>query len=165
MTIFVTLIAALLGLLAAFSAAWISRSVKISEFRQKWIDELRGDIAAYIGLAEKWYRKWDEINFLPSEEKEKRERNEAFPISNDAMVILWRIKLRINSEQNEHKQQDEEFLQSLDDLLNPGKAVHSWRELAKVAVEKSRKLLKREWEVAKKVQIPCRANFHFECKK
>jgi hypothetical protein len=49
MTLLTTLVAALLGLLAAFAAAWISRSVKISEFRQKWIDELRSDIAATSG--------------------------------------------------------------------------------------------------------------------
>jgi hypothetical protein len=77
------------------------------------------------------------------------------------MVILWRIKLRINPEQNPYKQEDEEFLQSLDDLLNPGKAVSSWRSLADTAVEKSRKLLKREWEVTKKVQVPHPANFMF----
>jgi len=165
MTFFPTLVAALLGVLAAFTAAWISRSVKISEFRQKWIDELRSDIATYLGLAEKWHRKWDEINLLPSEETEKREREEAFPIANDAMVVLWRIKLRINPEKNDFQKQDEEFIQSLVDMLNPGQAFPSWRALADVAVEKSRKLMKREWEVTKRVQLPCPRDFDFQCRK
>ena len=80
-----------------------TQSIKISEFRQKWIDDLRNDISAYVGAAEKWFRKWDEINPLPSEKKEKREREDLFPIANDARVILHRIKLRFNPEDNPDK--------------------------------------------------------------
>jgi len=181
MTIFVTLIAALLGLLAAFAAAWISRSVKISEFRQTWIDELRNDIAAYVGEAEKWFRKWEEINtpqseemsVLYSKEKERRYRTELFPIANDAGVILQRIKLRFNPEvdtkANPDKAQDDAFLKSLYDLINPNvdpsNTWSAWQELADDAVEKARKILKREWEVTKKVQIPCLSDFELLCKK
>lgn len=162
--VFVTLIVALLGFLAAFAAAWISRSVKISEFRQKWIDALRGDIAAYIGKSEQWYSKWDEFNSLPVEEHNEKEKlyREAFPIANEAMVIFWRIKLRINPLENPYKQEDDEFLKSLADLLNSAEDLSAWRSMADTAIEKSRKLLKREWQVTKKVQIPRPANFEFE---
>ncbi len=98
-------IAAIITAFAAITAAWIARSIKISEFRQKWIDDLRNDISAYVGTADKWFRKWEEINSLPSEERERRERDEVFPIANEAAVILWRIKQRFNPEINPHKSQ------------------------------------------------------------
>jgi hypothetical protein len=163
-------IAAIITAFAAVTAAWIARSIKISEFRQKWIDDLRNDISAYVGAADKWFRKWEEINPLPSEEKERRERDEVFPIANKAAVILWRIKQRFNPEINPYKSQDDEFLKSLEGLLNPGNvapgnARPSWQDLADDAVEKARKILKREWEVTKKVQIPCPSDFELRCRK
>jgi len=169
-TAIIAVIAAVIAAGAAITAAWISRSIKISEFRQKWIDDLRNDISAYVGVAEEWFRKWEEINPLPSEEKERRARDEEFQIANKAGVILWRIKQRFNPEINPYKSQDDEFLQSLVDLLNPGKVAPgnigpSWQHLADDAVEKARKILKREWEVTKKVQIPCPSDFELRCRK
>jgi hypothetical protein len=171
MTIFVTLIVALLGLLAAFTAAWISRSVKISEFRQKWIDELRNDISAYVGVAEKWFRKWDEINSITSEESKepsevseergRRDREELFPIYNKACVILQRIKLRLNAKEPEHN-----LLQKdLQDLIHRPPPGTAWQQLRDEAVEKARKVLKDEWEETKKVQLPCPSDFKLLCKK
>src|SRR5271166_5455101 len=121
MTLLQAVLVAIFGFIAAFAAAWISHSAKISEFRQAWIDGLRKDIATYLGLAERWLRKWEEINLFPSEEKGRREREELFPIANQARVVLGRIRMRINPEPNPNKRQDDELLQSLEDLLNPGK--------------------------------------------
>ncbi|MGO9768037.1 MAG: hypothetical protein ACLPSW_00485 [Roseiarcus sp.] len=169
-TTFNGILAIIIAAGAALTAAWISRSIKISEFRQKWIDDLRNDISAYVGAAEKWFRKYEEINPLLSREKEQRERAELFPIANDARVILQRIKLRFNPEDNPDKAQDDAFLQSLDDLINPGKVAPgntwaSWQALADDAVEKARKILRREWKVTKKVQIPCPSDFQLLCRK
>jgi hypothetical protein len=55
-TAFNGILAIIIAAGAALTAAWISRSIKISEFRQKWIDDLRNDISAYVGAAEKWFR-------------------------------------------------------------------------------------------------------------
>jgi len=171
-TAFNGILAIIIAAGAALTAAWISRSIKISEFRQKWIDDLRNDISAYVGAAEKWFRKWEEINTLHSEEKERLYRIELFPISNKARVILHRIKLRFNPgvdpEDNHDKIQDDDFLKSLDDLINPNvdprNTWSDWDKLANDAVEKARKILKREWEVTKKVQIPCPSDFKLICK-
>jgi len=151
-------VAAFIAAIAVLTAAWISHSAKISEFRQAWINDLRRDISDYVGAAEKWFRKWDEINHSPSNEKEIRERDEAFPIANAARVILWRIRLRLNPRKNPSKAQDDRFLQSLDDLLNPGKVASpnsdsSWLHLANHAVEQGRDILKREWEVTKRFPL------------
>ncbi|VTZ28121.1 conserved hypothetical protein [Methylocella tundrae] len=162
--IFATLIVALLGLLAAFTAAWISRSVKISEFRQKWIDELRNDISTYVGAAEEWFRKWDEINSIPfeeSEERGRRDREELFPIYNKACVILQRIKLRLNAKEPDHN-----LLQNdLQDLIHCPPPGTAWQQLRDEAVEKARKVLKDEWEETKKVELPCPSDFKLLCKK
>lgn len=153
--------AAAIALLAALAAAWIAHSAEISEFREKWLDGLRRDTSDYIGAAEIWYRKWDEINDLPNTEKQVRERDEVYPIANAASVILWRIRLRINPRENQFRAQDEAFLDALGDLLNPGKVdprnrQSSWHKMADEAVEKGREILKREWEVTKRLPIPFR---------
>lgn len=160
-------IAAVVAASAGIAAAWISRSIKISEFRQRWINDLRSDISAYVGAAEKWFRKYEEINSLPSEERGLRERDELFPIANDARVILRRIKLSFNPEDNPFKTKDDEFLQSLQDLIRPAPGVSepawsSWQECADKAVERARKILKREWEVTKKVRLPHPSDFEFQ---
>jgi hypothetical protein len=61
--------AAIITAVAAITAAWISRSIKIAEFRQAWINALRADIATYVGIAEKRFRKWQEIKDISSEKK------------------------------------------------------------------------------------------------
>ncbi|KRQ09157.1 hypothetical protein AOQ71_21240 [Bradyrhizobium manausense] len=146
------------GILAQVISGRLSRSVKISEFRQKWIDSLRDDVAAYIGATHKWVRKYEEINAIVAfEEKSKKEREEFLPLQNDALVILSRIKLRINPLKNRYKKEDDAFLRALDKLLDLGKLEPSetptievgWRKGADDAIELARKILKREWEVTK----------------
>jgi hypothetical protein len=144
--------------LVVLAAAWITHSAKISEFRSTWINELRRDIADYVGAADKWFRKWDELNHLSPDERLVRERDELFPITNGARVILWRIRLRINPRENEHKAEDDALLHNLLELLNPG-AIDprnpevSWLNLADGAVEQAREILKREWEVTKRFPL------------
>ena len=105
---------------AANMAANFSYSNKISEFRQEWINDLRNDIADYISAAERWCRKWDEIN--EAADKPMREREEAFPLSLAARTILNRVKLRFNPRaDNPDKIADDLFLKSLLDLLDPNK--------------------------------------------
>lgn len=151
-------VAAIVAALALLTAAWISHSLKISEFRQAWINDLRQDAAKFVGAAEKWFRKWDELNGSDPNAKEARERAELFPVANEARAILWRIRLRFNPRPNRYKPEDDAFLQSLDDLLNPGKVAPlnleaSWLRLADDAVERGRRILKREWEVAKRFPL------------
>jgi hypothetical protein len=142
---------------ASIIAGRISNATKIAEFRQAWIDKLREDIAKYVGAVHQWIRKYEELNDLPSSEhKREKERNELFPIANKARVILWRIRMRLNPRENENKAEDDAFLASLLDLLDPGKlpAGHqteaAWMNSADQVVEQAREILKREWEVTKR---------------
>ena len=157
MTFATWLIGILLAIFVAFVAPWISHSTKISEFRQAWINDLRSDIAEYVRLTEKWFRAYSEINDLTDPiVKGDRERNELFPLDNEAKVILYMIRLRFSPRDNQNKIEDDRFLQSLDDLLNPGRYAPpqpdiSREKLANSSVEQAREILKREWEVTKKI--------------
>lgn len=145
------------AIFGAIIAGWLSRRTKISEFRQAWINDLRKDIADFIGVSEQWILKWDELNCLDSmEERSKRIENESRPLANQARVILYRIQLRFNprEKKNKNKTNDDAFLSSLDDLLAPNKLLpdqlmHSWHLLATRSINLGRELLKREWEVTK----------------
>jgi hypothetical protein len=90
-------------------AAWLTRLLKISEFRQAWINALRDDLAAYLGATQKWFHAYSR-----GEEEWK-----LFSMGNEASVILYRIKLRFNPNENKFKQQDDDFLAALDEIKNP----------------------------------------------
>jgi|GEM_PF-4393143 hypothetical protein len=148
------------AVVAAIISGRLSRSIKISEFRQAWINDLRKDVADYVGAAHKWFRKYEQLNDIEADrqdEKTRMEREELLPIHNEALVILSRVKLRINPRKNPYKRDDDDFLTALDNLLNPGKLTPSdvspletrWLTLANEAVEKARAILKREWEITK----------------
>ncbi len=67
------------GVLAQVISGRLSRSVKISEFRQKWIDSLRDDVAAYVGATHRWVRKYEDINAtVEFEEKDKKTKKSSF---------------------------------------------------------------------------------------
>ncbi len=149
--------AAVITAAASFTSAYISHEIKISEFRQAWINDLRKDIADYTGAAEKWFQKYNEINPHKTEHDiwVRRIREELIPIANEANVLLRRIRLRINPRDNSNKVADDEFLQSLANLIDPQKLDHrhlvsSWEKLTGDAVERGREILKREWEVTKR---------------
>lgn len=134
----------------AIVAAWLTRRTKISEFRQAWINDLRNDIADYIGASDRWMNARNELN-TTTQEKRQELAPGAERLSNEARVILHRIELRFNPRENKYKQADEIFLDSLKALLDPQAALAKpWRELADDAVFLGRELLKREWEVTKR---------------
>jgi hypothetical protein len=83
-----------------------------------------------------------------------------FPLSVEARTILNRIKLRFNPRDvTPDKAVDDHFLETLGDLLNPGKfdpynLDSSWRRLSDDAVDQAREILKREWEKTKEISRP-----------
>ncbi len=52
---------AVAAVIATIITSRTSRSIKISEFRQAWINELRKDLADYIGAAHRWVRKYEQL--------------------------------------------------------------------------------------------------------
>lgn len=167
----ITFVAALLTTLVnvaiAFVAPLFSHGVKLAEFRQAWINEQRKDVAEYIGLAREWVEAWDEQNGAVAATEEDREklrkqRKDLFGLANKALVILWRIKMRVNPlTTNPQAAQDKEFLARLEALLLPPPPDPSgvsppeamWRKLAEEAVAQSQIVFKGEWEVTKTTML------------
>ena len=141
--------------------------MKLAEFRQAWINEQRKDVAEYLGLAREWVEAWDKQNgavAVTDEDREKleKERKDLFGLANKALVILWRIKMRVNPiPANPRAAQDTEFLARLDALLLPPPpdpnglvpAEAMWRQLAEGAVAQSQIVFKGEWEVTKTTML------------
>jgi hypothetical protein len=134
---------------AALTVSW-THQTKISEFRQQWINDLRVDIADYLGASRSWlehYRARRGINLdrslgelIEAEAKSLRR----------AKVILWRIRLRINPRPNPFKEQDDRFLSALEMLIAEESTIVSmWDAAAVQANDQGRELLKREWQVTK----------------
>lgn len=126
---------ALLGLIAAVTAALITRSVMISNHRQAWINALRDDLAAFFSTI-------DIIHFTKTTFAEGAEATsliEQQRIQNDALLKYRKILMRLNMNEPLH-QNLEKSLGSLLTIRNL--AVHQ-DEIAE-AVALARTILKRE---------------------
>ena len=136
--------------LGVITAAFVARGVKISEFRQSWIDGLRKDISEYICKAHQWFDLYLVFNRSSPVEKEKMS-SELDRLKYDALHIHSRISLRFKLDDETAN----ELLDNLLNLLNPSKtgldinAYPKWRDLSDSAVNDARVLLKKEWETTK----------------
>lgn len=133
------------------AAALIAREVKISEFRQAWINELRADIAAYISRADKWMDCYIDLNAEHDQEKKRVMSEGLGKIKYSCFQILRRIEMRFKPDD----EKGNALIQSLRYLLDPAKACvlpaskSTWANLADSATAQARELLKEEWEVTK----------------
>jgi len=136
--------------LGAVVAALITREVKISEFRQAWINGLRDDLSEYIKEAHKWIELYLTCNDEQDQKTKSRTTRSLEKVKYDALHLLSRISLRF-------KPNDEaanKLLDSLGDLLDPAKLhpdnkYSSWRSLSEAVIFQTRILLKEEWETTK----------------
>lgn len=145
--IIVALIAFAAGVCVAAVTGGLSRRLKISEFRQAWINDLRNDVADYLGRTQKWFYAYGK----------QEEDWKLFNMGNEASVILYRIQMRINPNENEYKKDDDAFLAALLTLRSPGAvpplaADTHWAEVSVEVISKARRLLKREWEITKRMK-------------
>src|ERR1700722_7338246 len=110
------------ALILALLAPAVAYRLKIAEFRQAWINELRKDIADYVGVCRKWVGAYDRYSQLEPSDETRPDifKNELFPIATDAFVLFFRIKMRINPLESETKKDDDELLAALASLTDPG---------------------------------------------
>ena len=133
------------------AAALIAREVKISEFRQAWINELRTDIAAYMSKADKWMDAYVLFNAEDDQEKKRVQAEALNKVKYGCFQTLRRIEMRFKP--NDVK--GNALIESLRDLLDPAKtsalqaSKSEWTKLADLAINQARTLLKEEWEVTK----------------
>jgi len=131
---------ALLGVVAAITAALITRSVMISNHRQAWINALREDLASFFTAI-------DVINFrmaMLSQAGEASKLEEQQKARIDMLLVYRKILMRLNMNEPLH-QQLEKSLETV--LMIQGKTVNQDEITATVTL--ARVILKREWEVTK----------------
>ena len=153
-------------LLAALLAGWLAYRAKIADFRQKWINELRQDVADLLSLASQYHRARDLIYALSDKTRattsaQARDDSEDGDPSDEGVLrdlehqmnpVYNRIELRINPRENPNQCQDKAFLDSLTALLRDlpvRKPDAEWSSKLNTAMAEARELLKREWEVTK----------------
>lgn len=130
-------IAALIAGFIAFIGMVIAKENKVSEFRQEWIKDLRGEIAKLFSLYGS-IKKDSELD--PNEIKKKK---------NELNEVIASILLHLNQSK---KSQNEEKL--LADITNLTKKTHEGEtnlsELFNELTMSSHAVLKEEWERVKK---------------
>jgi len=132
------------------AAAFIARGVKISEFRQAWIDGLRSDISEYICKSHEWIDLYIEFNSEQDQSKKSEMNPSLDRLKYDALHIHSRIALRFKPTDDGGNELLNELLSLLDpSKLAPNNQYSSWRSLSDSAVQGSRFLLKEEWEATK----------------
>lgn len=136
--------------LGVIVAALVAREVKISEFRQAWIDGLRADISEYITKSHEWIEYYQKFN----QENNQAKKNAMLPqieqLSYASLHVLRRIELRFKPDDKVANT----LIEKLKDLLDPSKipppnSQKRWSELADKAVTDAKTLLKEEWEITK----------------
>ncbi|GHU30185.1 hypothetical protein FACS189497_09550 [Betaproteobacteria bacterium] len=134
----------------AIVAALIMREVKISEFRQAWINDLRTDISDYISKVHEWVDLYQVFNEEENQEQKKRMTVSLDRIKYDSFHVLRRIELRFKPSDVSANA----LIEKLKHLLDPQKVPPpnpqlTWAQLADNAVDCAQSLLKEEWETTK----------------
>lgn len=143
------------AVIAAFISSVVSRQIKVSEFRQAWIDGLRDELSDYFNKATMFVDFYNEYqDSLPDQKPVIKKQIDSFKY--EGLRVLVKINLRF-------KYADEDgdlFLNSIGRLSNPEYYITNisenkideklWRDEYSSAVKEARILLKKEWEVAKR---------------
>lgn len=113
----------------------------ITQFRQQWIDNLRNTISEFCSITKNIILLWNQYD---------KHNKETEAIYKDFEMMVFKIKLLINPNEEDHKMLVtlvEEINQDLYDPLFVPKKIDT---LLRSLVSCSQGILKREWEVVKK---------------
>ena len=146
-----TVAAAMIAALASWLSLVISKESKISEFRQKWIDGLRKDMAAFIGETSRYHAY---ILGLTKEYAPER-----------ANELMSRIRLRLNLKEKKH----DNLFKAIEEYRTFITESHGVKDVMKCqdnAGEKTDEIallaadvLKTEWNVVKRGEFVYRGTF------
>lgn len=146
------------ALITGVLATLMTRNLKLAEFRQDWINDMRAEIADYFVASDVYFatclalRSGGADPAAPATLDEAKIAVAAAKAKADA--FFYRINLRINPSDNENSADDAAFLASLAVLTANMETQLSVSEKQRTryqveAMRQSRMLLKREWEVVK----------------
>jgi len=158
-----TLTASLIAAAISFVNLTLTKELKTSEFRQKWIDSLREELSIFFGCARTFARATEEKHKYGSEYDQKS----LFKISDQKISdiryqvteVYSRIQLRLNPGEEKHKELLRLLKRAIDEqniaLQNRTDAVKTI-EAINTANEFAAPVLKAEWNVVKKGEFPFR---------
>jgi hypothetical protein len=135
------LAAAAITAIAAIASAFISRKIKISEFRQAWINALRDDIASYLRAIDTIHYRFG-MTSRPGATTDDLDNFE--DARNEAMLAYRRILLRLNIEEEAHI----ELADKLNTLLVVSTKTANPQQIEAV-IKHAREVLRHEWAVTK----------------
>lgn len=152
-----TVVAALITALISFVNLTLSKEQKTSEFRQAWIDGLRGDLAIFFSSARALCRTMQETRSPNTTDEDIQD----FKFGKDkignmrlaAAEPLYRIKLRLNKNEPEHKELDrllESAMRTQNKInIEKGKDYTKALNAIDLAASYSQDILKNGWERVK----------------
>jgi hypothetical protein len=152
-----TVVAALITSFISFVNLTLSKEQKTSEFRQAWIDGLRGDLAIFFSSARALCRSMQETRSPNTADEDMQDfkfgKEKIGHMRLAGADSLYRIILRLNKNEPEHKklQQLLEKAINIQNRINIEKAKDYTEALEALeqAASYSQDILKREWERVK----------------
>lgn len=159
---FATVVAALITAAISFVNLTLSKEQKTSEFRQAWIDGLRGDLAIFLSSARALCRTMEETRSANTSDKDiqdfKFSKEKIGDMRSAVADAFYRIKLRLNKNESEH-QKLQQLLESAINIQNSiniekGKDYTKALDAIEQAAIYSQDVLKSEWERVKQGEKP-----------
>jgi len=135
-----TIAAALIASLVSFVGLIISKELKISDFRQEWINRVRKDIASLIGLLLQTHYAW----------MDHKKRGGKSDDKSDALRELYVLSGHIKLSLNPIK--DKEIIRhigTIQDSVRSEEGMDQLLDLARDLENLSHAMLKDEWQVVK----------------
>jgi hypothetical protein len=158
-----TLTASIIAATISFVNLTLTKEQKTSEFRQKWIDSLREELSMFFGCARTFARATEEKHKLG----DAYENESLFKISEEKISdiryqvteVFSRIKLRLNSDEPEHKELLRLLKRAIDEqniALKEKTDSSKTLKAIEVANDYAAPVLKAEWKRVKKGELPFR---------
>jgi hypothetical protein len=158
-----TLLAALIASAISFVNLTLTKELKTSEFRQRWIDGLREELAAFFGAARSFARAVEVKHLFGQDYDEKllllMTAEKISELRYQAAETFSKIKLRLNPDEAEHIELLRLLKRSIDEqnemLANKSDATDTLLAI-EIANEYARPVLKREWQRVKEGELAFR---------
>jgi len=102
-----TVLAAVIAGLISVVSLTLTKEQKTSEFRQAWIDGLRQDLSEYFAAARAMARAFEELATFGNQYSGMPftlPQAQVAALRQNVAVVFYRIKLRLNAEEVEHKE-------------------------------------------------------------
>lgn len=152
-----TVVAALITAFISFVNLTLSKEQKTSEFRQAWIDGLRGDLAIFFSSARALCRTMQETRSPNTTDEDIQDfkfgKEEIGKMRLAGADSLYRIKLRLNKNEPEHKELNrllESAIRTQNKInIEKGKDYIKALDAIELAASYSQDILKNEWERVK----------------